>query len=115
MHGEDLLVNDRCNGKAVEAVRERLPQFDVVPPLAFVVETIDSVDGGALVIPPKDEEVLWVLDLVGKEQADRLQGLLSSIDVVSQEEIVCFGREPSVLKQAQEVVILTMNVPAYLA
>lgn len=34
VHGEDLLVNDGGDWQAVEAVREGLPQFDVVAPLA---------------------------------------------------------------------------------
>ena len=35
VHAEDLLVHDGGHGQAVEAVRERLPQLDVVPPLAW--------------------------------------------------------------------------------
>ena len=37
MHGENLLVDDRGNRKAVEAVGERLPQFDVVPAFAYII------------------------------------------------------------------------------
>jgi hypothetical protein len=64
MHGEDLLVDNGSDGQAVEAIRERLPQLDVVAALAFVVEAIDTVDRGALVVASEDEEVLGVLDLV---------------------------------------------------
>lgn len=70
VHGEDLLIDDGGNGQAVEAVGKRLPQLDVVTTLALIVEAIDTVDGGALVVTPQDEEVLGILDLVGKEQAD---------------------------------------------
>ena len=72
MHSEDLLVDDSSNGEAVEAVCEGLPELDVVPPLALVVEAIDTVDGGALVVAAQDEEVLRVFDLVCQEQADSL-------------------------------------------
>lgn len=65
MHGEDLFVDDGGNRQAVEAVRKSLPQLDVVPALALIVETIDTVDGGTLVVAAQDEEVLGVLDLVG--------------------------------------------------
>jgi len=34
VHAEDLLIDDGSNGEAVEAVREGLPELDVVPPLA---------------------------------------------------------------------------------
>ena len=50
MHGEDLLIDDSGNWQAVEAVGESLPQLDVVPSLAFVVEAIDTIDGRAFVI-----------------------------------------------------------------
>ena len=39
MHGEDLVVDDCRDRQAVEAVRERLPQFDVVATLACTAES----------------------------------------------------------------------------
>jgi hypothetical protein len=65
VHCENLLVNDCCNRQAVEAISERLPQLDVVPSLAFVVEAIDAVDRGAFVVAAQDEEVFRIFDLVG--------------------------------------------------
>ena len=38
MHRENLLVNDGSDWQAVEAVGKRLPQFDVIPPLAWVIQ-----------------------------------------------------------------------------
>jgi len=101
VHSENLLINDGSNGQAVEAVRKSLPKLDVVTALAFVVEAVDAVDGGTLVVSAKDEEVLWVLDLVRKEQADGLERLLSTIDIVTQEEVVGLGRESTVLEEAE--------------
>ena len=65
MHGEDLLVDNGRDGQAVEAIRKSLPQLDVVAALALVVETVDTVDGRALMVAAQDEEVFGVLDLVG--------------------------------------------------
>lgn len=70
MHGEDLLVNDCSNRETVEAVGEGLPELDVIPSLALVVEAVDPVDGRALVVAAQNEEVFRVLDLVRQEQAD---------------------------------------------
>ena len=72
VHGENLLVDDSGDGKAVEAVGEGLPELDVVPALALIVETVNTVNGGALVVPTEDEEVFGVLDLVREQQADGL-------------------------------------------
>jgi hypothetical protein len=58
-----LLVYESCNRQAVEAVCEGPPQPDAVPPLALIIEAIDPVDGGTLVVASQQEEVFWVLDL----------------------------------------------------
>lgn len=110
MHCENLLVNDGRNRQAVEAVGESLPQLNVVPPLALIVETVDAVDGSALVVTAKDEEVLRVLDLVGQKQADSLEGLLAAVDVVTEEKVVCLGWEATILEQAKEIVVLAVNI-----
>ena len=83
VHCENLLINDGCNWEAVEAVGKRLPQLNVVPALAFVIESVDSVDGGAFVVASKDEEVFRVFDLVSQQQADGFEGLLAPVDVVA--------------------------------
>lgn len=114
MHGENLLVNDSSNWQAVEAVGEGLPQLDVVTALALIVETVDTVDGGTLVVATEDEEVLWVLDLVGEEEADGLERLLSAVDVVTKEEVVGFWWESSVLEESEEIVVLSVDITANL-
>ena len=114
MHGENLLVDDCRNWKAIEAIGEGLPQLDIVPPLAFVVEPVDPVDGGTFVISAENEEVLGILDFVRKEKADCFQRLLASVYIVAEKEIVGFWRKAAVFEQAQEVVILSMNITAYL-
>jgi hypothetical protein len=63
MHTEDFLINDGSNWEAVETISEGFPQLDVIPSLAFIVESIDSVDGGALMVSSEEEEVLRYLIL----------------------------------------------------
>jgi hypothetical protein len=50
VHCEDLLINDSCNGQAVEAVGEGLPELDIVSSLALIVESVDTVDGRAFMV-----------------------------------------------------------------
>lgn len=110
MHGEDLLVNDGCNGKAVEAIGECLPQLDVIATLALIVEAVDSIDGGALVVAPQNEEVLGVLDLIGEQKANGFQRLFASVDVIAKEKIVGLGREAAILEKTQQVVVLPVDI-----
>jgi len=112
VHAEDLLVDDGCDWQTVETVRERLPQLDVVASLAFVVKSIDSVDGGALVVAAEDEEVFGVFDLVSEEEADGFEGLLASIHIVAQEQIVGLRWKPSILEQPQQIIVLPVDVSA---
>ena len=61
-------------------------------------------------VPAENKEVLGVLDLVREEETDGLEGLLATVDVVAEEEVVCLGREAAVLEQAQKVVVLAVDV-----
>lgn len=110
VHGEDLLIDDGSNWQAVEAVREGLPQLDVVPTLALIVETVDTVDRGALVVTTEDEEVLGVLDLVGQEETDGLQRLLATVYVVTKEEVVRLWREATVFEETEEIIVLAVDI-----
>lgn len=115
VHGEDLLVDNSGNGQTVEAVGKGLPELNVVATLALVVEAVDAVDGGALVVAAEDEEVLGVLNLVGEEKADGLEGLLATVDVVAEEEVVGLGRETTVLEETEEIIVLAVDITADLS
>jgi hypothetical protein len=67
------------------------------------------------VITSEDEEVFRVLDLVGEQEADGFEGLLSSVDVITEEEVVCFWRETAVLEEPQKIVVLAVNITYLLA
>lgn len=73
MHSKNLFVNNSCDRETVEAVRKGFPQLDVVPPLAFVVKPVDTIDGSTFVITSENEKILGVFDLIGKKQTDCLE------------------------------------------
>ena len=78
--------------------------------LTFVVETIDTVNTGALVVTPQHEEILRVFDFVCQHQADCLDRLLPPVNVVAQEEVVCVPGEPCVFEKFDEIRILPVDV-----
>jgi len=98
MHGEYFFIDDCGDWQAVKTIRKRLPQLNVVPPLAFVVEAVNTIDRSTFMISAEDEEIFGVFDLVGQKQADGFQGLFASIYVIAEEEVVGFWRESSVLE-----------------
>jgi hypothetical protein len=61
-------------------------------------------------VAPQDEEILRILDLVGKQQTYSLERLLSPIDVIAEEQIVGLWGEATVFKQSEQVIILAVNI-----
>lgn len=110
MHAEDFVVYDSRHGQTIEAIGEDLPKADAEAAFAFIVKSVDPVDGSALVVSSEQEKVVWKLDFVGKEKGYGLDALFSSVHVVAQKKIVGVGRKPSHLEQSQQIRILAMNV-----
>lgn len=61
-------------------------------------------------VAAQHEEVLGVLDLVGQQQHDGLQGVLPPVDVIAQEQVVGLGWEAPVLEDLDEVGELAVDV-----
>ena len=110
MHAQNLVVNEGSNGHAVEHVLELLPDADAVSALALVVEAIHAIDLPALVVSSQQEEVLTVLHFVSEEQDDGLEGLSTTVNVVTEEEVVGLWWETSILKESQQVWELSVSV-----
>ena len=66
-------------------------------------------------VSTQNEEVFRVLDLVCKEEADGLEGLLATVDVVTEEEVVSLWWETAIFEETQEVIVLAMDIAADLA
>ena len=49
------------------------------------------VHARTLVVAPQDEEIVWVFDLICQQQTDGLQGVLPSVHIIAQKEVVAFG------------------------
>jgi hypothetical protein len=66
------------------------------------------------VVATQDEEIFGIFNLVCEEEADSLKRLLSSINVVSKEKVVGLWWKSTIFKQAEKIVILAVNIAAYL-
>jgi len=53
-----------------------------MPPLNLIIKSVNPIDTGTLVISAEQEEIQRVLDLIGEQQADRLQGLFTPVHVI---------------------------------
>jgi len=69
---------------------------------------------GTFVVSPQKEEVLRIFDFVAQQEKNGFQTLLSAINVVAKEEVVCCRWEPAHLEEPDKVGILSMDVTNYL-
>ena len=88
MNAENLIVYYCCNRETVKALDKLFPQLQRIPSFALVIKSVNSIDGPTLVISSQKEEIFGVLNLIGEQQADHLQVLLTSVHVVSKEKVV---------------------------
>lgn len=61
-------------------------------------------------VSSQQKEVFRVFDLVRQQQADGLQGLLASVHVVAEEQVVALRWEAAILEKPQQVIVLPVNV-----
>ena len=101
MHAQNFIIDQCSDRQTIKAVSEDLPQFDAMSALALIVETVDPIDRCTLVIASQQEEILWVLYFVGEQEAHCLKRLLSTVDVVTQEQVVGIRWEATILKQSK--------------
>mmetsp|Transcript_23933 Transcript_23933/g.47503 ORF Transcript_23933/g.47503 Transcript_23933/m.47503 type:complete len:126 (-) Transcript_23933:355-732(-) len=112
MRTKDLLIHNGSTGKAVETIGKGLPKLNPKTALAFVIETVNAVNGGALVISSKDKEIFGVFDLIRQKEANGLEGLLPTVHIVPQEDVIGLGGESTIFKKTEEVIVLTVDITA---
>lgn len=87
MHTHDLFVNKGYQRHVVETIPEGLPKGNFVSSLNFVEKSIDSGDSLGLMVTSQNHDLGWISDLKGKKEADNLATLLSTVDVISHEQV----------------------------
>lgn len=75
-------------------------------------KTIETIDGGYLVVAPKDVERSGVEDFEGKEKADDFERLAAAVNVITKKEVFVGEWEADGTEDAQKVVKVPVNVTA---
>jgi hypothetical protein len=84
VEAEDLVVDQGGQRKVVEEVGEVLPDVGVaVFSEALVVEAVDLGDLAGFVVSSKNGYALGVSDLEGDEEGNGLDGIISSVNVIT--------------------------------
>mmetsp|Transcript_118986 Transcript_118986/g.331968 ORF Transcript_118986/g.331968 Transcript_118986/m.331968 type:complete len:275 (+) Transcript_118986:91-915(+) len=110
MHADDLIIYETAHRHASEDIAKHLPHLHAVAPLAFIVEAVDPVDRGTLMITAKQKEVLRKLHLQGQEQCDSFDTLLATVHVIAKEEVIALRWHATVLENPKQVMVLSMQI-----
>ena len=62
------------------------------------------------VVAAEEEEILGEFQLVAKEEHDAFDGVLPSVDVVPDEEVIRIAGVPAIFEDLQEVTVLSMDI-----
>jgi hypothetical protein len=73
VHTNDFVINHRTTRKAIECIAKLFPHFDGETAATFIIETIDTVNSGTLMVAPQEEKVFGVLDFVCEEETNHFQ------------------------------------------
>ena len=92
MNSTDLVLDESGEGKVIEQIGEVSPYVGVsVLPQAFVVEAVDLGDLAGFVVSSEDGDPIAVPQLHRDEESDGLDGVVSSVYVITHEEVVGIG------------------------
>lgn len=108
-----MVLNDGCQRQVIEQVGEVLPDVGIaILAEALIIEAVDLGDLPTLVVASENRDSVLEAHLEAHEQRHGLHAVVSTIYVVSHEEIVCVWRATSDLEKLHEVVELSMHVTA---
>ena len=105
-----LIVDQSSQGKVVKQVGKELPDVGIpVFPQALVVKSIDLSNLSTFVVPSENGNSITITEFQSDEKGDGLDGVVSSVDVVSHEKVVGIGRVSSNAEQFREIVLQARN------
>lgn len=105
---EDLVVDQCCEREVIEKICEELPHICVsVLAQALVVESIHLSDLTRLVISAENGDSIAVSQLEGDEESYCLNRVVSTVNVVAHEQVVCVWRVATNAEQLRKVVLLS--------
>ena len=109
-----MVFDDGGKGQEVKNVGQILPDVCVsIFAEAFIVETINLSDLPGFMISAQNREAVLVPDFEANKQSNSLNRIVSSIDIVTHEKVICVWGLSTDLKEFHKVMELSVNVSAH--
>lgn len=113
MRAEDGTLHDCSQRQIIEKVRQHFPDIRIlVLPRTLIKEPIILGNGPRFMVSSQDGQSFFVSYLQAEKQADCFDGIISTVDIVSQEQIIRERDTAADFEQFHKVIELAMHVPA---
>jgi len=111
MDTEDFTFDNGTNTKIVEDLCAVLPRVSIsVLSNCLIVEPIDGCDLSGLVITSKESDVSWVFHLKAQKKLESFDGVESSINKISHENVFGIGNLTTFVKDLKKIMKLSMDI-----
>jgi len=111
METENLVLDECCERKVIEEVGEVLPDVLIaVFAHALLVETVNLSDGPTFVVSAEQSDAGWVPYLQGDHQRHCFDAVVTAVDVIAEEEVVCIWKLTADAEELQKIVELTVHI-----
>ena len=114
MTAKNLFVYNCCYRETIKTISENFPQFNGIFFFTLIIKTINSIDSRTFVVTPQQKKVFWVSDFISQKKSNCFNALSASIDIISKKKIIRVWWISAILEQSQQIVVLSMDISAYL-
>ena len=126
MQADDSIINNSCKREPIKEIVDLVEDRVWVvwifskPTAALLSESESIVDPLVLVVSSQQMDLVWELDLQGHQQADGLQRVSTSVNIVTQEQVVITLDISAVIwdspqvEEPHQILVLSMDVSEHL-
>ena len=108
---KNLPFDDSSEREIVEELSKHFPHIVIfILSHTLIVKTVILCDASGFVVSPQNGQTFFVSHLKTQKQTDSLEGIISSIYVISQKKIVGVGDVSSNSEQLHQVVELPVHI-----
>ena len=111
METEDLVLDHCCQRQVVKQVSQVLPHVGIaILAEALVIEAVDLGDLATLVVATEDSDTLLKAHFKADEKRDGLHTVVSTVNVITHEKIVCIRGSSSDFEKLHQVMELSVDI-----
>jgi len=111
MDAEHLALDNGSNSEIIEDFGAVFPWVGIaILSDGLIVEAVDSGDLPSLVVASEEGDMSWVLHLEAEEQLESFDGIETSIDKITHEDVSGVWNFTAFVEQFQQIVELAMDI-----